>query len=519
MTRRLRHQGRFLRTGNTYLRERQPGVTAPPIGTPPIITPPQDLAWDYATVDGGAKLQWPLTNNQFDNMAARLPDGRYRDWNATLNGPQHRYGGVRYYYSWWHTVYEWVPGWQPAARLVYRVYRKGSSGQALRTLVFECIHNTATIPLGDQVWFYLAGTSYEGEINTASTYDIGGYTLNLKQKMTVTGGSGSPDNPVDSRSFVEVTFGQDLPPINHTVPLNSPVGGGVSPRPALILNHHSFYANAATRQLRYPFAWHFNILRNDVIPNGGHVVLGGAQGNPTWRDWTDLFNFIGPLAYEMYALEQQGLAQEFGAIDPRRVLNELENESVREYLPSPGNPMGFRAALLDIMYPHARAAWGNTASFLVKPNQHGSLDGLWDWDVTNGMLGNGNNFLGNHNYADSTPHQNSPTGRQLWYEDAADCQWHATRLSSVASTQGYKGAVVTEFSAPRAWAVDVRGKSIGRFHTYMTGRSIPVALWDLTGDQYGCAWLYDDVPGTEGKVVQAIIPELRPYCGRSGRSV
>lgn len=512
----IRSGSTFLRSGNSFLRPHSGNVYAPA-----IVTPPSEQLWSY-TADT-QKLQWPLTNNQFDNIVARS-NGQLRDWFWTMNGPQHRFGGIRYYWSWLHKGENAYPHWQPAVRKVYNVRRKGTTGVDAQTLVYTCSLNTANIPVGDQVWFLLEDMGYHGNIAPQSTLDIGGYTLNLRQKMSVSRSVASPTGSFDHttvRSTIEVITGSALPAINYTPPAD------IWGEPQLRLIHHSFYANAATKTLRHPYDWHFGILKDEIAaaPTLGHVVLGGLQGIPTWRCWTHLFTMGGPLFQELYALECQGLADYFGATDPRYVMYELENEPVYAwngdagFQADYGRNIPLRTSLRDIMYPAARTAWGANRSILIKGGGFGGLDALRDeFNLTNADFGGGANFLGNHNYADSAPHL-GPGGRQLWYDDGSDARYHADILATKASNGGFKGAAITEFSAPGFWPADQRGRHIGKMHSAAAGRSIAFTHWDLTGDHYSHSWLYSDVPGSEGRLVQQIIPEMRPYCGRSGRSV
>ena len=64
----------------------------------------------------------------------------------------------------------------------------------------------------------------------------------------------------------------------------------------------------------------------------------------------------------------------------------------------------------------------------------------------------------------------------------------------------------------------MRAQMHGRLHTAMHAQGLFVAFWDVGGDANAMAWLYRDVPGKEGKVVQALDPETRPYTGRAGRT-
>jgi len=476
----------------------------PNIAAPAIVTPPAAKLFDYS-----AKLDWPMTNNQFDNL------GLSRDWYWTLNGTQHRYGGVRYQPTWQFKGRGAFPGWQPAIDRVDRVYRKGASGAALRTLVFEREHNTNQIRAGDTCWLYLVG-DFEGSANPATSVDVGGFSLPLKKKLTVAACTPSPDNPADSKSYVEVTFTQDLPAVNYTPPALG------TNDPKLLFVHHSFYADATTRRLRYPLSWHLDILKNDVLGNGGHVVVGGLQRIPTWACWTTWANYIGDygLVFEQYRMEQEGLAYHFAGSDPTRLVNELENEAVLTWTPTTDQPLGLRQSLIDYMMPIARTAWGPDYTLIAKAGGFGGLNDIWAWDIdVAATFGDSNVLLGNHNYASNyAPRRRG--GNQLWYDDTSDCNYHMDSLKSIASTYKFKGAIITEYSAPNTDPVDLRGRFLGKFHSAATRAGIPLCYWDLVGDLFGCSWLGTNVPGAPATAnVQRIEPELWPYCGKAGISV
>lgn len=504
------------------------GALAPAPGNvaaPAIVTPPAGLVWDYSEAENGQKLQWPLTNNQFDAVTVKL-NGETRDWAATFSGTTERYGGMRYYYAWTNilpqntsagltTAY---PHWQPAFREVFRVRRKGTSGADLRTLVFDCMHNTATIPVGDTVWCYLNG-SYNGAVDPVRSVNIGGFNLPLFAKMRCSGSTASPDSPITSRSFVEVAFDQDLPAIDYTPPTYT-AETWLPVLPRLWLVHHSFYANAATKTLRKPYDWHFGILKNDVVANNGHLVLGGYQGIPVWRDWGHLFNWMGGLAEELFAMEKQALADYWGGSDPRMVMDEFENEPVVQWKDAPGTdkPLGFRRALLEIMYPTSRAAWGPERTLLIKGTGYGGADGLrLHFDLDNDRdFGGANNMVGMHQYADQA---HFPDNRIVWWGARSDCDYTAGILANARDAGKFKGAAMTEMGVSNTKAMPERAQHHGRMHTAMVAKGIPVAYWDWGGDHYAVSYLYRDVAGKEGKVVQALQADHRPYTGKSGRTV
>ena len=477
-------------------------------------------------------LEFPLTNNQFDNL------GIARDWHATLNGPLHRYSGVRYQPTWFGqnadvsrpggTAY---PQWQCASARVYRAYRKGASGGDQRVLRLEIEHNTNRIRSGDQGWLYMLD-GYAGSASGASSLDLGGFSLPLKSKLTVTGSEPSPDDPIDSRAYVDITFPNDLPNINYSPPTFRPHDWAPDyTEPQLIFVHHSFYADALTKRLRYPLSWHLDILKLDVLDNGGSVVVGGLQRLPVWSCWTTFANFVGnhDLVFDLYKQEQEGLANHFGDTDPGRLCNELENEAVagwtddkarsEQNYANPQAAIGLRKSLLEYMYPMSRAAWGKDRTLIVKGPSFGSVDRVRDWDIDVAATWPGDRvLLGNHNYAGSFAPKIVPDGRQFWYQSRADADEHARQLVDRAAAMHMDGAIMTEWSSPNTTATAERGREIGMLHTALAAKGVPVAYWDLVGDLFGFAWAYNDVPGSEGKTVQAVVPELRQYCGRAGRT-
>lgn len=500
------------------------------LAAPAIVTPPSGLVWDLTSAEGGQKNVWPASNQQFDGLVVRL-DGEPCDWAATLSGTQERYSGIRYYHAFTNILPQNIwdgqndnltlayPHWQPAFREVFRVTRKGASGQAARTLVFECMHNTAAIPVGDTCWLYL-NLDWNGGVDPARSVSIQGFNLPLFAKVKCSGSTPSPDDPIYSRSFVEITFDQELPAIDWTPPYYT-METWLPQVPRLWLVHHSFYADAATKTLRKPYDWHWSVLRHDILANNGHLVLGGYQGIPTWRCYTHLFNWMGSLAEELFAMEKQALADQFGDTDPRMVADEMENEPVVQWLDAPGTdkPLGFRRSLLEIMYPTARAAWGAERTLILKATSFGSINSLRDeWDLDNDVhFGGGNNIIATHQYDDQAKWPG--TDRTLWWDSKEDTDAYAGWLADAVSKWKFKAGGMTELGVGNWHESGLRGRMLGRMETSIHARGLFRCLWDKTGDYYSAAWLYRDVAGKEGKVTQALLPELRSYAGKAGRTV
>jgi hypothetical protein len=363
------------------------------------------------------------------------------------------------------------------------------------------------------------GADWHGGAVPDTSVNLGGFSMPLKQKMVCAGSAGAAANPLDSRSTVEVTFGQDLPAFDWTSPTMQ-VADWSPPEPRLHLVHHSFYANVATRTMRHPLGWHRDIAKFDVLGNGGHMVLGGLQDIPTWRCWTKKANLIDQtLIWELYRMEQEGLAFEYGATDPRKLANELENEPVEDWTMAAPS-IGFRQSLVDVMYPIARAAWGPERTMLIKGTSFGALDSLIsEWDLTNtSHFGGGNSFLCNHNFDGQTHRFGKAGGEILWYDNYADCEWHVNVLKEKITTGGFKGGGLTEFGIANWHEASLRGRMWGKMETACYHAGLFNCGWDMTGDHYSAAYLYTDVPGAVGRLVQARDPLLRPFCGKAERS-
>ena len=513
--------GNLIRAGSRLLRNHGGNLTAP------VIV-------GQTRLDLSRLLEWPVTNNQYETFS------RSRDWAQTLRGPLHRYSGVRIQPT-WHLINAGAyTGWQPAMNRVKRIWRKGATGGLQRILVLTMEVNTNQIPVGDKCWFYhLAETgTFEGSMSKAADLEIyPGFRLRLRgtgDLYTITACRPSPVNSGYEGviSEVEITFPQDLPAIDFTPQQWNPHAwwpGHLESK--LIFVHHSFYADASTKRLRYPLSWHFSILRDDVVKNGAAAIDGGIQRLPTWDCLTTMANKLDnhSLWFDLYRLEQEGKAEQLGDLDPALFATELENEAVEDWtdeaarsdtsLPDPAAAIGLRTSLLEYMIPIARAAWGPERTVIVKGTGFGGLDGVRQFDLNVASAFPGQRFLlGNHNYAGSFAPHISDGGRQLWYLSRADADEHARQLADKAAAMGFDGAIMTEWSSPNTTAATDRGKEIGMLHTALYAKGIPVCYWDLVPDLFGFADLYNDVPGSEGVTVQAVAPELRQYCGRANRT-
>ena len=479
-------------------------------------------------LDTARLLEWQGSENEDDRIA--LP----RDWTLTVNGPQHRVAFVRHALAWHMRPAGLFPEWQPAVVRVQRVYRKGTTGGLQRVLVLETERNTNAIRAGDKAWLYLVGPDFApkaGGGSAATSLDLGGASLALKSLLTVTGCTPSPAAPATGPARVEITYPADLPAVDWTPPAYAPDPGLPSLlETRLLLVHHSFWADEATKRARTQVAAGLDALRFGVLPAGGSVVVAGLRRLPRGTDWTGFANATDQtLAWDLYAKEQAGLAEVLGGTDTLRLAVELEDAPSAPWtdevaradtdLPDPAAAIGLRRALVERMMPAARAAWGNARTLVAKAGGGGSLARILDWDIDNDATWGGlPNLLGNRDASHSFAPADPVTGRILSYEARADCDRHADVLVSVATAWRMKGSIVVGFGAPNTELAVSRGLALGRLHTACAARGIPVAYRDMADVPFAAAAIYGDVPGAEGVPVQALDPALRQLCGRSGRS-
>lgn len=477
---------------------------------PPVVTPPSGLLFDLAQMRPGV----PGSNNQFN----RFDEGR--DWAATLSHPTQGFAGVRWQPTWLRSE-GFFGDWTPAEGEVRRIYRKGDSGADLRTLVFECGPNPATIPVGDAVVVWWTEEWFGGVSRITNTLDLNGFQLPLRQKLTVTGGSGSALWDAFGVRTVEVRFGEDLPPIDYVPPTAEDPSAGTFYR--VRLRHWEFYADPLNRTLRRPldrFAWR---SKEEVLKNGGWVMLGGLQHIPTWRDWTlEYHDFGASLVEELWRKECEGLAYHFGETDPRRLAVELENEPTRAGVGrTEGGPetnetedIGYHTLLREVWYPIARQEWGPERTLCVKSSGFGSLDHLQnEFNVAN--PDGGNAHLVNHNYDNQAHRFDLPGWPVMNYGTAEDSAYHAQTLLRRIEELGYKGGGMTEWGV-LGWGFRYegpdRGQRIGRMIDALARRGLYCFVWSLTGDSYRCS----SIQNIDGADIEAMDPDVAPYCARAG---
>lgn len=472
----------------------------PNVAAPPIITPPSDYNFDMSQ-PGTAMRGWPGSNNQFANFE------KTRDWAANFADQQESFAGIRWQPS-WPEILGFYGTWQPAGGDVKRIRRKGTSGQDLRTLVLECGPNPAAVPAGDKVVLWLQPSA--GAYDAATTYNLSGYNLPLKQKMTVVRSTGSPWGVIDGTRIIELDAGQDLPAIDFTVPTYS---GGWYTKTTIQHRHWSFYADSSTKALRHPLSWYTDLSLNSVLKNGGYIMLGGVQHQPTWVDWEREHQLLGAsLTEELWRLECEGLAHYYGNTDPRRCAVELENETVWPWADHTSNGVqraGAGRLIRDVFYPIARTAWGPERTIVLKATNYGALSSLInEFDIP--CPAGHNCHLVIHNYDNQI---NGPGGQYAW-TDIGQTNWIADQIRAKINSLGYKGGGATEIGVdkgrvPNDWD---RGQRLGRMLTSFTNRDLYMFVWSMSGDSVRCA----DVQTINGKSIEAYWREIAPYARRAG---
>jgi hypothetical protein len=174
---------------------------------------------------------------------------------------------------------------------------------------------------------------------------------------------------------------------------------------------------------------------------------------------------------------------------------------------------------VDHIYPAARNAWGNDRTLLVLGGGGSVINNLRDeFNINNEThLGNGNAMLASQDYPGWSTHPNGTT--PINYSSRSDCDLYASWLSEAVSRGKFKGGGVFEFSVGNWVPMPQRAQDIGRLHTALHAKGLFFGQYDLeVNSPWSFSYLYNNVPGSEGTVVQAVDEPMRAYCGRSGRT-
>ncbi len=482
------------------------------LAAPPGIGGPSDLIFGMTSARPGV----PGVNDQFERF------GEPRTWEVNWTNPE-GFAGVRWQPTWMRAD-GYYGSWEPAEGEVFRIRRKGVSGQDQQILTVTCGPNPAPVPAGDSVVLWEVD-GYNGGVRRNSAKALSGYNLPLRTKMTVVASRPSATWDANGRREIDIDAGVPLPAIDHVIPSFVDQERNETWQ-SMRLRHWSFYVDGSVNRLRWPLPWFRDNSLELVLPYGGHVLLGGLQMRPTWRDWTlDWNDFGASLVEELWRKECEGLAYHFGASDPRRLAVELENEPVQPWNSGvSGNDIGYGPLLQDVWYPVARQAWGRERTLGVKATSFGSIDSLRD-DFTFTNPSGDNTFLFAHNY-DGQLHLGHPGGPLAIWADIGETDYVAEVIAGKIAQHGYKGGGMSEAGTNiYEWWLDEnsnlipvsqeeRGRRMGRLITSLTRKGLSMWAWGLVGDWYNCVGMYQD--GTS--IVEKYFPEMRPYCVRAGRT-
>lgn len=448
---------------------------------------------------------------------------RQRSWLSNFAIPGEGFAGIRWCPSWIDGIDR--PGFsEPATADIYRIQRKGASGADQQTLVFTCGPNPAAIPAGDSVVIWNNTTI--DLVAQSSGYDLSGFMLPLRSKLAVSASAASEIHDADGRRTVEVNFGTALPAIDFTPSWIT--AGGIS-KSTMQLRHWSFYANAATKQLRQPIKLHASLTLNQALPAGGYIILGGNQFASPSYDWSrDYLNFGSTLTEELYRLECEGLADTFGATNPRRLAVELENNPVHSWN-TVGLTQGYSQLLKYAFYPIARAAWGQDRTLVVKPP--GGMMGLindFDFPCPVGELAhlaihyNNSGTLGyilNEDgtlMLDESGNQIIGEGLGVGFSSIEQTDLIASEISRIITKYGYAGGGMTSVGVVPPTSIAEKGMKLGRILTSMTGRGLYTFFYANTDGDPATTYDSADFFTINGERIEALYPEMRPYASRSG---
>ena len=377
-------------------------------------------------------------------------------------------------------------------------------------MVLVCGPNPAAVPAGDKVVLFQS-LDYNGHVARTTSLNLSGFNVPMRQKVNVLRSQGSANWDAEGRRIIEVDMGSALPAIDH---YPDSIDGGKTLR----CRHWSFYKNAAQRELRHPLGW-FRDLSKQSVNGGGHIMLGGLQGQPTWFDWTEDYRVFGAsLTEELWRLECEGLAYHLGDVDTAKLAVELENEPTREW-GATGDGPGYGDLLPDVWYGMARTAWGADRTLVVKSTDFGGYDSLvseFNWTNPTGHR----THLVTHNYA-GQPHYNGKAGgNAMNFGSIGETDFYAKGVKDVINRLGYTGGGMTEFGVGHHewwdYNATISNEEVGRRHgrmlTSLTNQGLYLMIWGSVGDDHNVCGIYN----IDGHRIEAYNPEYRAYCNRSG---
>lgn len=416
----------------------------------------------------------------------------HRDWTFNFSTPEAGFSGIRWNPSWIRTPYD-QSVWQHVNADIYRIHRKGTVGADLQTLVFTCSPNTQTIPAGEPIVVWDSTTGNDVVQNTS--HSLSGFALPTRSKLTVSASTPSAMFDTNGRRSIEVNFGTNLPVIDF-----SPTW--VNGKSTMQLRHWRFYANTATKELRHPLKSLAQITKSNALPNNGYIILGGNEFEPAGYDWAqDYLNFGASLTEELFRLEQEGLANEFGATDPRRLAVELESKVFHSWATVGATP-GYRVLLNDVFYPIARTAWGQERTLLVKgPGGYGGVAGF-DWRPPTGQ---------NVHFVVHT------TDAEINMTNIASTDFAAGVIKGKIDSLGFRGGGITSLSIVPPIDVVLKAQRLGRMLTSGTNSGLYVFYFASLGTDPATTLSAADVFVINGARVESVPHEMAPYASRSGQ--
>lgn len=435
----------------------------------------------------------------------------YREWNFNFRSPDQGFVGNRISLP-WVRYDKFVSAWEPANADIYRIQRKGSTGADLRTLIFTCSPNTATIPVGDPIVVW--DQTDDATVVQNASHTLSGFALPTRSKLTVSACTASPPYDINGRRIIEVNMGVDLPAIDYSPTFYAGEAG--YSKSTMQLRHWSFYRNAATKELRRPLVGFANTIKASLLPSDGWCILGGTRWSPTTWDWSkDWLAFGDSLTRELYTKEQQGLADAFGATDPRRLAVELEHNPVHTWA-NVSTTAGFRQLLNDVWYPVARAAWGNDRTLIVKGSQSTFNTFLTEFDWRPPVRQNV--ILGTNKVTDSGIVGTSPLG-SLTLANIAESDWICQQMRTKVDVLGYRTGAFVQFSVAGNADTTIKAKKIGRMLTSANNAQLQMWMAGKHGDDPQTTINSSGFFVINGGRVEAFYPEMRPYCSRAGLTI
>lgn len=458
------------------------GLNRPPLALDATLKTPMLLKSTSVGGDPKAWLWNPPTglrtraghNLQFHNLF----NGQI-DWDATAADTRYGTGLIRWQTVFWRSEGYRDQGWQSMFHGFVTDLKRDPADPSVMT--FLCEWNNYAPEAGQP---FLLG---QADINDSdawvdpavSSYNWGGFSIPLRQKLTIIGSAQE-----GGKLRVRIRFP------NQTLPSSTLA------TPNLVAYHWNFYLDA-NRGVRAPLDWAASIFKHWCKDLRMWALWAGEQGIPTWySDYQKVITFGSSLVAEIKAQEYEWRADTFADVDPRNLAQAFENERCEgdeEQVQAEEWHRDVNYALLRQAMPDATIVQGSRGfkspydlQYLTPLPNDGRNKGL-EFHVYPGV----NGF--------------DPTSSQAVRD-------LVTMVDGYRVSLGYDIAMCGEFGTPPINGDrddPGRGVPLGKMLTGVQGSGMPFMAWSMVGDAYWSA--YPDERG-----VLSFFPNFKDQCSRVG---